>query len=56
MTAPMAASNLAAMLAHAHGPAVRAYFRRDGGGWKLVGLDRLPDQAPQGPGPQKANR
>jgi hypothetical protein len=22
---------------------VRAYFRRDGGGWKLVGLDRLPD-------------
>jgi hypothetical protein len=35
---------------------VRAYFRRDGGSWKLVGLDRLPDQAPQGPGPQKANR
>ena len=23
---------------------VRAYFRRDGGSWKLVGLDRLPDQ------------
>jgi hypothetical protein len=22
---------------------VRAYFRRDGGGWKLVGLDRLPE-------------
>jgi hypothetical protein len=23
---------------------VRAYFRRDGGSWKLVGLDRVPDQ------------
>jgi hypothetical protein len=25
---------------------VRAYFRRDGGGWKLVGFDRLPDKPP----------
>ena len=25
---------------------VRAYFRQDGGSWKLVGLDRLPDQPP----------
>ena len=23
---------------------VRAYFRRDGGSWKLVGLDRVPDK------------
>jgi hypothetical protein len=27
---------------------VRAYFRQDGGSWKLVGLDRLPDQLPAG--------
>jgi len=25
---------------------VRAYFRQDGGGWKLVGFERLPDKAP----------
>ena len=25
---------------------VRVYFRQDGGGWKLVGLDRLPEKAP----------
>jgi hypothetical protein len=25
---------------------VRAYFRQDGGSWKLVGLDRLADNAP----------
>jgi hypothetical protein len=25
---------------------VRVYFRRDGGAWKLVGLDRLPDNLP----------
>ena len=25
---------------------VRAFFRRDGGAWKLVGLERLPDQMP----------
>ena len=25
---------------------VRAYFRRDGGSWKLVGLERLPEQLP----------
>ena len=24
----------------------RAFFRRDGGAWKLVGLERLPDQMP----------
>jgi hypothetical protein len=27
---------------------VRAYFRNDGGSWKLVGLDRLPDELPRG--------
>jgi hypothetical protein len=26
---------------------VRAYFRKDGSGWKLVGLDRLPDKPAQ---------
>jgi hypothetical protein len=25
---------------------VRAYFRQDGGGWKLVGFERLPDKLP----------
>jgi hypothetical protein len=25
---------------------VRAYFRQDGGNWKLVGLDRLPEKLP----------
>jgi hypothetical protein len=34
---------------------VRAYFRADGGTWKLVGLDRLPDRLPTGKAPQKAN-
>ena len=34
---------------------VRAYFRADGGSWKLVGLDRLPDRLPTGKAPQKAN-
>ena len=29
---------------------VRAYFRRDGGSWKLVGLDRLPDPPPAAAG------
>jgi hypothetical protein len=23
---------------------VRAFFRQDGGSWKLVGLERMPDQ------------
>ena len=27
---------------------VRAYFNRDGGSWKLVGLDRLPENLPAG--------
>ena len=36
---------------------VRAYFRRDGGNWKLVGLDRVPDKAPAvAPAAQKAAR
>jgi hypothetical protein len=39
---------------------VRAYFRRDGGSWKLVGLDRLPDKpevvAGAKPGAQKATK
>ena len=25
---------------------VRAYFRQEGGGWKLVGFDRLPEKVP----------
>jgi hypothetical protein len=32
---------------------VRAYFRADGGSWKLVGLDRLPDKPATGQPPQK---
>ena len=38
---------------------VRAYFRADGGAWKLVGLERMPDKATTGrpaPAPQKAGR
>jgi hypothetical protein len=36
---------------------VRAYFRRDGGSWKLVGLDRVPDKAPAaGPAGPRAAR
>jgi hypothetical protein len=27
---------------------VRAYFRRDAQGWKLVGLDRMPEASPKG--------
>jgi hypothetical protein len=35
---------------------IRAYFRQDGGSWKLVGLDRVPDQPPTGkPTAQKTN-
>jgi len=35
---------------------VRAYFRQDGGSWKLVGLDRLPETLPAGkPASQKAS-
>ena len=34
---------------------VRAYFRQDGGSWKLVGFERMADKAPTGrPAPQKA--
>jgi hypothetical protein len=28
---------------------VRTYFRRDGGGWKLVGLERMPETIANGP-------
>ena len=35
---------------------VRAFFRQDGGSWKLVGLERMPDKAPAGPTTQKASR
>ena len=35
---------------------VRAYFRQDGGNWKLVGFDRLPEQLPTGnAGSQRTN-
>ena len=34
---------------------VRAYFRQDGGSWKLVGLERMPDKPQPAPG-QKASR
>jgi hypothetical protein len=34
---------------------VRAFFRQDGGSWKLVGFERMADKAPAGPpAPQKA--
>jgi hypothetical protein len=26
---------------------VRTWFRREGGGWKLVGLERMPDRPRQ---------
>jgi hypothetical protein len=32
---------------------VRAFFRQDGGSWKLVGLERLPDVLPGGAAAQK---
>jgi hypothetical protein len=35
---------------------VRAYFRAEGGSWKLVGLDRLPDQPKKMVPQQKASR
>ncbi len=34
---------------------VRAYFRQDGGGWKLVGFERMPDQTPAARAAQKAS-
>jgi hypothetical protein len=34
---------------------VRAYFRQDGGSWKLVGFERMPDKPQPAPG-QKASR
>ena len=35
---------------------VRAYFRQDGGTWKLVGFERMPDKAPAAGAAQKASR
>jgi hypothetical protein len=35
---------------------VRAYFRQDGGSWKLVGFERMPDRIPTAGGAQKASR
>ncbi len=35
---------------------VRAYFRQDGGSWKLVGFERQPDKMPAAGVPQKASR
>jgi hypothetical protein len=35
---------------------VRAYFRRDGGDWKLVGFERMPDKVGTAAAPQKASR
>ena len=35
---------------------VRAYFRQDGGSWKLVGFERMPDKTPAGRVTQKASR
>jgi len=35
---------------------VRAYFRQDGGSWKLVGFERMPDKTPTARVAQKASR
>jgi hypothetical protein len=35
---------------------VRAYFRQDGGSWKLVGFERMPEKVPTAHVPQKASR
>ena len=35
---------------------VRAYFRQDGGSWKLVGLERMPDKPSAAPAAQKGTR
>jgi hypothetical protein len=35
---------------------VRAYFRQDGGSWKLVGLERMPDKPAAAPAAQKGTR
>jgi hypothetical protein len=32
---------------------IRTYFRRDGGAWKLVGLERMPEQAAGNGAPRK---
>ena len=35
---------------------VRAYFRREAGGWKLVGLERMPDRPADGAVQRRAAR
>jgi hypothetical protein len=35
---------------------IRTHFRRQGGGWKLVGLERLPETLPDGRAAQKPTR
>jgi hypothetical protein len=35
---------------------VRAFFRQEGAGWKLVGFERMPDKTPTAKGAAKAAR
>jgi hypothetical protein len=35
---------------------VRAFFRQEGSGWKLVGFERMPDKVPTLAGTSKASR
>ena len=34
---------------------VRAFFRRDGAAWKLVGFERMPDKPAAAAAPRKSN-